>query len=162
MTTYCLGSDDPVGVMSIASYNNHDNSDNLDIQYVYDLLYYGRLHAIVGIANHLELNVDTVKGILNEQMKGVKVTARYGIKVEKDQKPKLRLGFTVNNTNEAFVEFLYKTHDTTHHLKYKHTITNWTKIYTVAKICSARRYSFEEAEKLLDLVMYDGDKYIEE
>ena len=158
MTTYCLGSDDPVGVMSIASYNNHDNSDNLDIQYVYDLLYYGRLHAIVGIANHLELNVDTVKGILNEQMKGVKVTARYGVKAE----PKPRLGFTVNNTNEAFVEFLYKGHDITYHLKYTHTITNWTKIHTVAKICSARRYSYEEAEKLLDLVMHDGDKYIEE
>ena len=81
---------------------------------------------------------------------------------QKDQKPKLRLGFTVNNTNEAFVEFLYKGHNITYHLKYQHTITNWTKINTIAEICAARRYSYEEAEKLLDLVMYDGDKYIEE
>ena len=34
---------------------------------------------------------NTVKDILNDQMKDVKVTARYGVKAE----PKLRLGFSV-------------------------------------------------------------------
>ena len=133
-------------------------SDKLDVEYEFDLRDFEKLCTIASIANQIDLNVDVVKCILNVQMKGVKVTARYGVKAE----PKLRLGFTVNNTNEAFVEFLYKGHDITYHLKYKHTITNWTKINTIAKICAARRYSFDEAEKLLDLVMHDGDKYIEE
>ena len=137
-------------------------SDKLDVEYEYDLHDFEKLCTIASIANQIDLNVNAVKCILNVQMKGVKVTARYGIKVEKDQKPKLRLGFSVNDINEAFVEFLYKGHNITYHLKYKHTITSWTKINTIAKICAARRYSFDEAEKLLDLVMHDGDKYIEE
>ena len=143
--------------MTIISSDNYDNPDKINVQYKYESDEYIKLYTITNIANFLRLQIGTVKCILNEQIKA-KVAARYGVKAE----PKLQLGFSVNNTNEAFVEFLYKGHDITYHLKYKHTITNWTKIYTVAKICSARRYSFEEAEKLLDLVMYDGDKYIEE
>ena len=136
-------------------------SDKLDVEYEYDLHDFEKLCTIASIANQIDLNVNTVKYILNVQMKGVKVTARYGIKVGKDQKPKLRLGFTVNNTNEAFVEFLYKGHDITYHLKYQHTITNWTKINTIAKICAVRHYSFEDAEKLLEIVMDAEDEYTE-
>ena len=156
MTVYsCIAK--PVGFMTIISSDNYDNPDKINVQYKYESDEYIKLYTITNIANFLRLQIGTVNHILYEQVMA-KVTAKNGVKAE----PKLRLGFSVNDTNEAFVEFLYKTHDTTQHLKYKHTITSWTKINTIAKICSARRYSYDEAEKLLDLVMYDGDKYIEE
>ena len=154
--------------MSIkSSYKNKDNP-RIEVEYEYELHLYAALKAITNIANQLKLDVNRVKGILNEELKEAVVTARYGVQVTKHttngtpKYSKLKLGFTTTNMNEKYLEFIYKDHDETYCLEYKHTVHNWIRIQTVAQICALRRYGFDEAEKLLDVVMDEDEKYEEE